>query len=61
MKDFALPELVALIDRPGRTLKPGGKGPKGTKKAGRRMGLGGGFGAGRNNSVTPNTVVAPDE
>ena len=57
MKDFALPELVTLVERRGRSLKPGGKGGKGKRKTGRRIGVGGGFGMGRNNSITSHAVA----
>ena len=56
-----MPELVTLVERTGRTLKAGGKGAKGKRKAGRRMGVGGGFGLGRNNSIASHTVATAEE
>ena len=56
-----MPELVTLIERPARSLKPGGKGAKGKRKAGRRIGVGGGFGMGRNNSIASHTVATTED
>ena len=61
LKEFALPELVTLVERPGRSQKPGGKALKGKRKPGRRIGVGGAFGMGRNNSIPSHTVTAPDD
>lgn len=61
LREFALPQLATLVERPGRSRKPGGKGATGKRKPGRRAGVGGAFGMGRNNSMAGQTTTAPTE